>query len=140
MVQTVISRVTGRLTLGLRDSSHREDTKSVHPAATRQEWEDERLYVTSHKSDTKAAKRMNLKISDNESGAVILLRAPWNTVATAPAEPGETLTPCGHSAACRSSSRWRGRRRPESQSGRRRSPWSRFHRTPPAAQREADTG
>lgn len=62
----------------------------------------------------------------------------WNTKVN-PSPPGhfpswlddQTLTPCGHWEACRSSSRWHGRQHPESQSGRKRSPWIHFHHTPP---------
>lgn len=49
----------------------------------------------------------------------------------------QTLTPCGHSEACRSSSRWRDQPRPGSQNGQRRNPWSRFHHTPPTGQGDA---
>lgn len=49
-----------------------------------------------------------------------------------PRPPAWTLTPCGRSVACRSSSRWRGRQRPASQSARMRSLWIRSHHTPPA--------
>lgn len=49
----------------------------------------------------------------------------------------QTLTPCGHSEACRSSSRWRDQPRPGSQNGQRRTPWSRFHHRPPRVQEDA---
>lgn len=49
----------------------------------------------------------------------------------------ETLTPCGHSEACRSSSRWRDQPRPGSQNGQRRTPWSRFRHIPPGVQGHA---
>lgn len=47
----------------------------------------------------------------------------------------QTLTPCGHSGACRSSSRWRDQQRLGSRNGQMRSPWSRSHRKPPVAQK-----
>lgn len=43
----------------------------------------------------------------------------------------ETLTLCGRSAACRSSSRWRGPQHLVSQSAQKHSPWSHSHHTPP---------
>lgn len=48
----------------------------------------------------------------------------------------QTLTPCGHSEACRSSSQWHDRQHPGSQSGQTRSPWSHFHHKPPGAEED----
>lgn len=49
-----------------------------------------------------------------------------------PGPPAWTLTPCGRSAACRSSSRWHDQQRPASQSARMHSLWTHSHHTPPA--------